>query len=110
MVVSRVVALAGMVVDAPRVRALVGLLLLAPILAAVLISTLLLLGVEPHLVFLPGHLVKTGLTSLGLPAPNQVGVLSTVVLWWAIIVLVWLTLRRVVARRHLRGSSGRQRG
>lgn len=89
-----------MAVAAQRVRALVGLLLLAPILAAVLITTLLLLGVEPHLVFLPGHLVKSGLTKVGLPAPNQVGVLSTVVLWWTIVVLVWLTLRRVVARRH----------
>jgi len=89
-----------MAVAAHTVRALVGLLLLAPILAAVVISTLLLFGVEPHLVFLPGHLLRSGLAALGIHAPNQVGVLGTVVVWWAMVVSVWLGLRRVMAGRH----------
>ncbi|MEK6374755.1 MAG: hypothetical protein AABO58_18915 [Acidobacteriota bacterium] len=89
-----------MVIAASTARALVGLLVLAPILAAVLITALLVFGVEPHLVFLPGHFVRSGLAGLGIHAPKQVGVLSTFVFWWAIIVAVWLTLRRVVARGH----------
>ena len=87
-----------MVVTARTVRTLVGLLVLAPLLAALLITTLLLVGVEPHLVFLPGHLVKSGLAALGFRAANSVGVLITGVLWWGIIAAVWLGLRRVVAR------------
>ena len=78
---------------------LVALLLLAPLLAVVLIATLLLAGVEPHLVFLPGHAMKSWLEGLGMHVPNSVGVLTTVTVWWALIVLVWLALRR-----------GRQRG
>jgi hypothetical protein len=87
-----------MVLAARTVRLLVGLLVLAPILTAVLITTLLLLGAEPHLVFLPGHAIRSGLATLGFKAPNWVGVVSTAVLWWAIIVLVWLTVRRLAAR------------
>lgn len=90
-----------MVIAARTVRALVGLLVLAPILASVLIAALLLFGVEPHLVFLPGHSVRSWLAGLGIHAPNRVGVLMTVVFWWAIIVAVWLALRRIVARRDL---------
>ncbi len=85
------------------VRALVGLLLLAPVLAAVIIAALLLFGVEPHLVFLPGHFVRARLAALGINAPNRVGVLATVFVWWAIVVSVWLVLRRVVATRLDRG-------
>ena len=73
---------------------LVALLLLAPLLAVVLIAALLLFGVEPHLVFLPGHALKSWLGNLGIHAPNAVGVIATTVVWWAIIVLVWLGLRR----------------
>jgi hypothetical protein len=47
------------------------------------------------LVFLPGFAVKSSLESFGFHVPNPVGVLSTVVLWWAIIVSVWLALRRL---------------
>lgn len=93
-----------MVVTASTVRALIGLLLLAPILAVVIIAALLLFGVEPHLVFLPGHWVKSGLAALGFRVPNQVGVLVTVALWWGIIVLVWLALRRSVQRVKPRAS------
>lgn len=74
---------------------LVALLVLAPLLAVVLIATLLLVGVEPHSVFLPGHFVKSRLEAVGVHAPNAVGVLTTVVFWWAIIVSVWLVLRRL---------------
>ncbi|HUP59050.1 MAG TPA: hypothetical protein VNA69_01385 [Thermoanaerobaculia bacterium] len=81
------------------VLTLVALFLLAPALAAVLIATLLLVGVDPHLVFLPGHAVRSGLKALGVHAPNPVGVLSTFVFWWGIIVSVWLTLRRTLRSR-----------
>jgi hypothetical protein len=93
-----VLALAYMVVGARFVLGLVALLLLAPILAAVMIATLLLLGVEPHLVFLPGFVIKSRLEAFGFHVPNQVGVISTVVIWWAIIVSVWLALRRLWRR------------
>jgi len=78
----------------PALR-LVALLLLAPVLAVVLITTLLLLGVEPHWVFLPGFVVKSRLEALGIHVPKPVGVLTTAVVWWAIIVAVWLALRRL---------------
>ena len=71
----------------------VALLLVAPIGAAVLISALLLFGVEPHLVFLPGFVVKSRLEAFGFHVANRVAVLSTVVFWWAIIVSVWLAVR-----------------
>jgi hypothetical protein len=87
-------------VRARVVLALVGVFLLAPALAAVMIGVLLLFGVDPHLVFLPGHLVKSGLEGLGIHAPNQVGVLSTVVCWWALILAVWLLLRRIITARR----------
>jgi uncharacterized membrane-anchored protein len=76
-------------VTARTVRALIGFLVLAPALAAVIIATLLLVGVDPHLVFLPGHFVKSWLH-----VPNAVGVLATEAVWWAIILAVWLVLRR----------------
>jgi hypothetical protein len=87
-----------MVASSPAVLRVVALLIVAPIGAAVVISALLLFGVDPHLVFLPGFFVKSRLEALGIHAPNAVGVLSTVVLWWGIIVLVWLALRRLWRR------------
>lgn len=78
-----------------RAFGLIALLLLAPLLSVVVICTLLLFGADPHSVFLPGHLAKSTLESLGIHVPNAVGVLTTVIAWWAIIVLVWLVLRRV---------------
>ena len=76
----------------------VALFVVAPIGAAVVISALLLFGVTPHLVFLPGFFVRARLEALGFHAPNAVGVLITVVFWWAIIVLIWLAARRVLRR------------
>ena len=77
----------------------VALFVVAPIGAAVIISVLLLFGVTPHLVFLPGFAVRTKLAAVGVHTPNGVGVLVTLAVWWAIIVIVWLTVRRVW-RRH----------
>ncbi len=74
---------------------LVALFVLAPVLAAVIISTLLLFGVQPHLVFLPGFFVKERLAAFGFRAPNAVGVLTTVAVWWAIVVVLWLAVRRL---------------
>lgn len=68
-------------------------LVLAPVLAAVIISALLLFGVPPSLVFAPGHFVLSLLDSLGLRAHNRVGVIVTVLFWWAVIVGLRLGLR-----------------
>ena len=83
-----------MVVGSPAVLRVVALLLVAPIGAAVVISAMLLFGVDPHLVFLPGVIVKSKLEALGFHVANRVAVLSTVVFWWGIIVSTWLALRR----------------
>jgi hypothetical protein len=77
---------------------LAALLLLAAILAAVILITLLLLGADPHLVFLPGHFVKARLEALGLHVPNRVGVLTTFAVWWFIVVVVWAGIRRLAKR------------
>ena len=95
---AAVVALKRMAAGSSVLLRIVALLLVAPIGAAVIIAALLLFGVNPHLVFLPGFFVKVRLEALGFHAPNAVGVLTTVVVWWAIIVSVWLTLRRVLRR------------
>ena len=84
--------------DRSRLLSLIALLIVAPIGAAVVISALLLLGVQPHTVFLFGFFVKGKMAALGFHAPKAVGVLATAALWWAIIVLVWLTLRKLVRR------------
>jgi hypothetical protein len=80
------------------VLGILALLVLAPGLAAVMISALLLFGVAPHVVFSFGFFVKSRLMDLGLHVPNAVGVFSTLVLFWAIIVLVWLALRKLLLR------------
>jgi len=87
-----------MVARSPAVLTVLALFVVAPIGAAVVISALLLFGVTPHLVFLPGFFVRAKMEALGLHAPNAVGVLTTVVFWWVIIVLVWLAARRVLRR------------
>ena len=67
------------------------LLVLAPVGAAVVVAALLLFGVTPHTVFAPGFAVKGFLQARGVHAPNAVGVLSTVGVWWAVIAAVGLT-------------------
>lgn len=84
---------------------LVALLLLALVIATLIIGTLLLLGVDPHLVFLPGHFVRSRIEALGSRVPNRVGVLTTVFVWWAIVVSVWLGLRRLTRRDVERNAS-----
>ena len=87
-----------MAVGSPAVLRVVALLVVAPIGAVVIISALLLFGVEPHLVFLPGFVVKARLEAFGFHVANRVAVLTTVASWWGIIVAVWLTLRRLLRR------------
>jgi hypothetical protein len=70
------------------------LLVLAPIAAAVTVGALLLFGVDPHAVFFLGFAVKSWLAALGFHAPNAVGVLSTVFLWWAVIAALGLAWER----------------
>ena len=84
-----------MVARSRLVLGAVALLVVAPIGAVVMISVLLLFGVKPQLVFLPGFFVTSQLEALGFHVVNAVGVVSTVVLWWGIIVIVWLVLRRL---------------
>jgi hypothetical protein len=78
-----------------RILTLVALFVVAPIGAAVVISVLLLFGVTPHLVFLPGFFVRTKLAALGVHTPNPVGVLVTLFVWWVMFVIVWIVVRRV---------------
>ena len=84
-----------MAVESRRLLTAIALLVVAPIGAAVIISVLLLFGVTPHLVFLPGFAVRMKLAALGIHTPNAVGVLVTLVAWWAILVIVWLIVRRL---------------
>jgi hypothetical protein len=83
---------------ASRGLTIVALFVVAPIGTAVLISALLLFGVTPHVVFLPGFAARAKLASLGVHAPNPVGVLVTLFVWWAIIVIVWMMVRRLWTR------------
>jgi len=82
-----------------RVLTLVALFVVAPIGAAVVISVLLLFGATPHVVFLPGFVVRAKLAALGFHTPNAVGVLVTLIAWWVIFVIVWVVVRRVWRRR-----------
>ena len=83
--------------DRPIYR-LIFLIVLAPVGAAVIVLALLLFGAEPRVVFIVGHAVKSGLMSLGVQAPNWVGVLSTVFLWWLVIVVIGLAWERARQR------------
>jgi len=78
-----------------RTLTAIALLVVAPIGAAVVISVLLLFGATPHTVFLPGFVVRSKLATLGIHAPNAVGVLVTLVTWWAVLVIVWVVVRRL---------------
>ncbi|HSP16680.1 MAG TPA: hypothetical protein VLV78_18180 [Thermoanaerobaculia bacterium] len=76
------------------------LAILAPLGAVVVVSALLLFGVQPHLVFAPGWAVKSLLEVCGVRAPNAVGVACTVGLWWLLIVAIGLAWERR-GRRHI---------
>jgi len=76
-------------------------LVVAPIGAAVVIAVLLLFGVPPHTVFAPGHAAKALLEARGVHAPNAVGVLTTVGLWWLgflVLGVLWERRQRRAAR------------
>lgn len=78
---------------------LIAVFVVAPIGAAVIISALLLFGVRPQVVFTPGFFFMARLETLGFAVANPVGVVSTVVFWWAIILLVWVGVRRIARLR-----------
>ena len=78
---------------------LIFVVLVAPVGAAVVIAVLLLFGASPPLVFATGHAVKAAFQWIGVRAPNAVGVLSTVFVWWLAIVLVGLAWSRHRGRR-----------
>ena len=73
---------------------LIFLVVLAPAGSVVLVTTLLLLGVEPRRVFFAGHAVRSLCNALGIDAPNAVGVLSTVSFWWVVIAMLGLAWER----------------
>ena len=73
-------------------------LILAPLLVAVILGALLLFGVSPQLVFLPGHVVMSILIRLGLRVSNRVGVVATGVAWWSLVVIGRLALSRFTRR------------
>ena len=73
--------------------------IVAPVGAAVLIGAVLLYGAPPHLVFAPGHAVQSVLEACGVHAPNAVGVVSTVALWWLAIVVAGAAWERRRAKR-----------
>jgi len=73
-------------------------LVLAPVAAAVIVSVLLLFGLNPHAVFAPGFAVKSLLQRWGIHAPNAVGVISTVALWWAIVATIGIAWERRSSR------------
>jgi len=81
-----------------RPLTLAALFVLAPALAVVFISALLLFGVDPHLVFLPGHAARSMLEAAGFHPHNRVGVIVTFLCVWGIVVLAWLALRRIMRR------------
>lgn len=62
----------------------------APVGAVVVVAVLLLFGMNPRSVFAPGWAVKGFLESLGVHAPNAVGVATTVGLWWLLFVVAGL--------------------
>lgn len=73
--------------------------LVAPVGAVVVVSALLLFGVHPRVVFAPGWAVMSVLRSFGVRAPNAVGVVGTVGLWWLLFVasgVAWDRLRRAM--------------
>ena len=75
------------------------LVVLAPVGAAVLVTTALLLGVEPRLVFAPGRAIKSLIELCGFHVANRVAVAGTVICWWAIFAALGLAWERRRWRR-----------
>jgi hypothetical protein len=78
-----------------RAIAFVGL---TAVLAVVIVMALLLFGVPAHRVFAPGFFVKSLFERTGVHAPNAVGVVSTVLLVWIVIVVLRFAIMRVIRR------------
>ena len=74
-------------------------LLATGVLAVAIIATLMALGVKPHTVFLPGFAMRGLLERIGLHAPNAVGVISTVLVYWLLILGVRFIATKLI---HLR--------
>src|SRR5436190_23636981 len=70
------------------------LVVLAPIGAAVLVTALLLFGVEPSAVFAPGRAVKSLLEACGFHPANRVAVASAVGFYWMVFAAVGLAWER----------------
>jgi hypothetical protein len=70
----------------------------APLGAVVVVAVLLLFGMNPRSVFALGWAVKGCLESLGIHAPNAVGVVTTVGSWWLLFVVAGLAWERRRAR------------
>jgi hypothetical protein len=85
----------------PALFAWIFALVVAPVGAAVLVGALLLFGLQPHSVFAPGHAVLAFLRGRGIHAPNAVGVLTTVGLWWVVIVAAGLAWDRRPRRKPI---------
>ncbi|MEO8382182.1 MAG: hypothetical protein ABI779_21150 [Acidobacteriota bacterium] len=66
----------------------------APLGAVVVVTALLLFGVQPRLVFAPGWALMSLLEACGVHAPHAVGVASTVGLCWLIIVAAGVAWER----------------
>jgi len=77
----------------------ISFVLLTIILAVVIIGVLLLFGMPPRLVFMSGFAVKSWLTRLGIHIPNAVGVLTTVAVFWVIIVGIRFAIARLIRCR-----------
>jgi hypothetical protein len=74
------------------------LFVLAPIGAIVLITALLLFGVEPRLVFAPGRALRAGLEAGGWRVANRVVVAGSGVFWWALLAVAGLLWERLRSR------------
>ena len=72
---------------------------LAPIASVVLITAMLLFGVDPPTVFAPGFAVKSLAVRAGFAVANRVAVASTAAFWWLIVVVAGVLWDRRPRRR-----------
>jgi hypothetical protein len=75
---------------------------LTGVLAVVIVMALLLFGVTAHHVFAPGFFVKSLFERAGLHVPNAVGVASTLLIVWIIIVALRFAIVRAIRARSAR--------
>ena len=68
-----------------RLFLLIFLFILAPLGTIVVISTMMLLGIELRVVFAPGREIQSLLNHAGIVTANRVAVASTAFLWWALL-------------------------